>query len=89
MDHSSEGQKGWSVYDATEGDSIEEISRAMVPLQPSTNLSSIRSAVHADDPSKLIAIGRCPSAQSNFNETRRERDAIEIQQDAGLCFHKL
>jgi hypothetical protein len=87
---SGEGQKGWSLYDATEGDSIEEISRTMVPLQPSTNLSSIRSDVGANDPSsKRIAIARCSSAESNFNETRRERDAIEIQQDAGLCFHKL
>ena len=85
MDHSSEGQKGWSVYDAIEGDSIEEISRTMLPLQPSTNLSSIRSDVDANDPSKRISIGRCPSAQSNVNEARRERDAIEIQQDAGLC----
>jgi hypothetical protein len=78
MDDSSEDQKGWSVYDSIKG---------------STNQSSIHSDgdAHEDLSIKGIQVGRCPSDPEgldearSFNEAHRDRDAIKIQQDAGLC----
>ena len=75
MDDSSEDQKGWSVYDST------------------TNKSAINSDGDAHDELSIkgISIGRCPSDPGNFNEAHsfkeahRDRDAIKIQKDAGLC----